>query len=226
MDRSRGGVGSGYCLALDRDCRPRASPTEGNLRHLNVLRNWLFHDRHKESGGSRRIRVRRYLRHLYGRRWRGPENSRDPGQHQSNWRKLALYVGAPIFLASLFIGLSLAIDRLAFGEILNHIGEPNTNFWQIVGGLLFWGYTPALVAVIAGLCINISRFSPHEIYRNRLVRAFLGASNLDKAGRNLFTFFNFTDNLPMSRLWTRRKEEPPSHPQSRVNLKAGARSTS
>ena len=141
----------------------------------------------------------------------GPKTAAIPGQHQSNWRKLALYVGAPIFLASLFIGLSLAIDWLAFGESFsNHIGEPNTNFWQIVGGLLFWGYTPALVAVIAGLCININRFSLHEIYRNRLVRAFLGASNLDKAGRNLFTFFNFTDNLPMSRLWTRRKEEPPS----------------
>jgi hypothetical protein len=65
---------------------------------------------------------------------------------------------------------------------------------------------PAIASAIIGLWININRFSLHEMYRNRLVRAFLGASNTRGAQRDRFTFFNFTDNLPMSRLWMRREK--------------------
>lgn len=54
-----------------------------------------------------------------------------------------------------------------------------------------------LVAVIANFCVNVNTFSLHGMYRMRLVRAFLGASNF---GRNPDPFTNFDreDNLSLS----------------------------
>jgi hypothetical protein len=54
-----------------------------------------------------------------------------------------------------------------------------------------------LIAVLANFCININTFSLHGMYRMRLVRAFLGASNF---GRNpdRFTNFDREDNLSLS----------------------------
>jgi hypothetical protein len=153
----------------------------------------------------------------------GAKTAAVPGQPQTFWRKFALYVGAPVFLASLFVGLSLFVDWLAFGHIfgreiaINPSQESGTkvavgtntpgHFTVIFCKLVMYGILPAFVSVLIGWFININRFSLHEMYRNRLVRAFLGASNRDESQRDLFTFFNFTDNLPVSRLWTRQKEE-------------------
>jgi hypothetical protein len=161
----------------------------------------------------------------------GPKTAAVPGQPQTFWRKFALYVGAPVFLATLFVGLALAIDWLAFGQIfaseialrtLPKMATKATDevwtktpgaFGPIALKLLMYGIAPALVSVLLGWFININRFSLHEMYRNRLVRAFLGASNTSPAQRDRFTFFNFTDNLPVSRLWTRRQEkEAPAKP--------------
>jgi patatin-like phospholipase len=64
------------------------------------------------------------------------------------------------------------------------------------------------VAVLASYWINVNRFSLHAVYRNRLVRAFLGAaraSHRDR-GRNRsnpdpFTGFDQADNLRLASLW-------------------------
>ncbi len=68
--------------------------------------------------------------------------------------------------------------------------------------------SPLLVAFVgaavltwgASSCININRFSLHAVYRNRLVRAFLGSS---RASRNpdAFSGFDDDDNPAMSSLW-------------------------
>ncbi|MBV8848052.1 MAG: patatin-like phospholipase family protein [Methylobacteriaceae bacterium] len=154
----------------------------------------------------------------------GPKTAAIPGQPQTLWRKIALYIGAPLFLATLFVGLALAIDWLAFGQIFaREIAQPpagaTTNaaaeirtrvpgdFLGIAVELIKYGVIPALASVLIGYFININRFSLHEMYRNRLVRAFLGASNISQAQRDRFTFFNFTDNLPVSRLWVRSQEK-------------------
>ena len=154
----------------------------------------------------------------------GPKTAAIPGQRQTVWRKFALYVGAPLFLASLFLGLALAVDWLALGEIFaGAIAKPlagsgesagtamnkqaSHDFLAIVIKLFMYAGIPALASVLVGRLINVNRFSLHEMYRNRLVRAFLGASNTSGAQRDLFTFFNFTDNIPVSRLWARREEK-------------------
>jgi hypothetical protein len=55
----------------------------------------------------------------------------------------------------------------------------------------------------ASRCININRFSLHAVYRNRLVRAFLGASRV-RRNPDAFSGFDEDDNPPMSSLWPRR----------------------
>ena len=50
--------------------------------------------------------------------------------------------------------------------------------------------------------VNINTFSLHGMYRDRLIRAYLGASNPErKASR--FTGFSATDDIPMAALDTR-----------------------
>ena len=49
--------------------------------------------------------------------------------------------------------------------------------------------------------INVNRFSLHALYRNRLIRMFLGASNQEERKANPFTDFDQSDNLPMRKLW-------------------------
>lgn len=56
-----------------------------------------------------------------------------------------------------------------------------------------------LVGWLMARCININKFSLHAMYRDRLIRAYLGASN-DKPEINKFTGFDETDNLMMARL--------------------------
>ena len=58
-----------------------------------------------------------------------------------------------------------------------------------VGGLL----------VIGGLLLNFNRFSLHAVYRDRLIRAFLGASNKRRT-HDAFTGFDTQDNIPMHQL--------------------------
>ena len=48
--------------------------------------------------------------------------------------------------------------------------------------------------------INVNRFSIHSLYRNRLVRTFLGATR-DPRKANPFTNFDEKDNVPMHHLW-------------------------
>jgi hypothetical protein len=152
----------------------------------------------------------------------GPKTAAIPGQPQTFWRNFALYVGAPVFLASLLVGLGLAVDWLAFGKIFGReialtvpaeaVTKKSGDVWTKAPSdfmatactLCKYGILPAFASILIGRFINLNRFSLHEMYRNRLVRAFLGASNRDESQRDRFTFFNFTDNLPVSRLWMRR----------------------
>jgi hypothetical protein len=57
------------------------------------------------------------------------------------------------------------------------------------------------VAVLASYLINVNRFSLHAVYRNRLIRAFLGAARADRRSPDPFTGFDQADNLPLASLW-------------------------
>ena len=58
----------------------------------------------------------------------------------------------------------------------------------------------ALLGSIAAWLINTNKFSLHAMYRARLIRAYLGASNLNRQ-ENPFTGFDENDNIQMHDLW-------------------------
>jgi hypothetical protein len=57
-----------------------------------------------------------------------------------------------------------------------------------------------VIGANASKSINVNRFSIHSLYRNRLVRTFLGATRNPRAA-NPFTNFDEKDNLEMWKLW-------------------------
>ena len=60
----------------------------------------------------------------------------------------------------------------------------------------------ALAAAVLSLLIGVNKFSMHALYRNRLIRAYLGASRFRREPDS-FTGFDEDDNLPV---WSLRQE--------------------
>jgi len=117
-----------------------------------------------------------------------------------------LNVTVPVFAASLLVSTSAALDRLLFSkqfwptEVLNAPGNIQSLFWAAM-------VVTILLTLVAPRFVNINRFSLHALYRNRIVRAFLGASRApDRPMRNLFTDFDDQDNPHMSELWQQGTE--------------------
>jgi hypothetical protein len=71
----------------------------------------------------------------------------------------------------------------------------------------------ALFAAGASFAVNVNRFSLHGVYRNRLIRAFLGAARQRTYGNRparqpkLFTGFDQYDNVPLADLWSASRPE-------------------
>ncbi len=125
-------------------------------------------------------------------------------------RKIAVYSSAIGFLASILSALSILLVYVTFNVITMNEGR----LFQFSGpgrmylDFLFSGdaaninkllTTFAILVIFIftfGRLINVNRFSLHAMYRNRLVRTFLGASN-SAEDRNLFTWFDNNDNLKM-----------------------------
>jgi hypothetical protein len=77
---------------------------------------------------------------------------------------------------------------------------------------------PILLSLVASGFIGVNRFSMHALSRDRLIRAYLGASN-DKRNPNPFTGFDPRDNIPMKELRSMRR---PMHlVNMTLNLVAG-----
>jgi hypothetical protein len=112
------------------------------------------------------------------------------------WPRLVL-AGAIFFFVTLAIGLSSVFDwaKSSIFEALTPTGwEPIFLFLLVF--LFLW-------IVLASVIININFFSLHALFRNRLVRAFLGASN-SRRWPNLFTNLDRRDNVKMHQLDTHK----------------------
>jgi hypothetical protein len=73
-----------------------------------------------------------------------------------------------------------------------------------------------LFSVLMSFFININKFSLHSMYRNRLIRAYLGASRGERRTPNPFTGFDPGDNLQMHELAP--KDSPINKPMPVVNI--------
>jgi hypothetical protein len=123
--------------------------------------------------------------------------------------KIILTVAPAIFLVLLVVATSLLIDYLLLGYALIEsplLGADNAA--QYDDDLKWLGIglgATAFVAFFSWTRVNINRFSIHALYRNRLMRAYLGASNPRRVP-NPFTGFDENDNYRMHELWTAGKD--------------------
>jgi hypothetical protein len=115
-----------------------------------------------------------------------------------------LAIAAPVFAVILIVMTSTVLDHLLFGDTLirtvafkagvtlDRFPDWPGGWWLLIGIAIALG-----VAAIGSICVNINRFSLHAMYRNRLIRAFLGASRGDERNPNAFTDFDTGDNPRM-----------------------------
>jgi hypothetical protein len=114
---------------------------------------------------------------------------------------LLLSIAGPVFVATLIVAASIVLDVLMFGGALLHVlHAPPPAPLTIILYLLVGMAVAVVVEVIASKAVNINRFSLHAVYRNRLVRGYLGAA---RQARNpdRFTNFDAEDNIRVHSLW-------------------------
>lgn len=75
-----------------------------------------------------------------------------------------------------------------------------TPWWLVLLSLL----ALVLAGMVMARLVNANKFSLHGVYRERLIRAYLGASNPDRK-ENPFTGFDENDNIKMRDLWVQEK---------------------
>lgn len=88
-----------------------------------------------------------------------------------------------------------------FGRVVTYVNVILYTPWRMIlaTATLFAAFGLGLACLI-----DPNRFSLHAIYRDRLIRAYLGASNTARK-QNPFTGFDEEDNIPMRALWCDRQ---------------------
>jgi hypothetical protein len=121
-----------------------------------------------------------------------------------NWKKklpaYAAKLTPYIFILGLLLGVSLLAAFLAAkvtGNGLTYTDFPSDLSFSVWVPVLFAGSLAAAVAL--SFCVDINEFSIHYLYRNRLIRCFLGAPVLDRHAQP-FTGFTEKDNFALGRL--------------------------
>lgn len=115
-------------------------------------------------------------------------------------------IAAVVFLGFIFILLAYSSYFLLlkvesfYAGFYNPIAGSRLDFW------FFWFVVLAVIGVGMAFFINVNKFSLHAAYRDRLIRAYLGASNPRRKG-NTFTGFDDADNFQLHRL----KGQKPFH---------------
>jgi len=120
--------------------------------------------------------------------------------------QLLVQVAGVVFLISVIIMLSWGLRSLGqwfTGESRLFLDPMSWDAWL---QFLFLIFALVLLSVVASRPVNVNRFSLHGMYRNRLVRAYLGASNCSEVGGQQrqpdpFTGFSLSDNLPLHTLF-------------------------
>ncbi len=137
--------------------------------------------------------------------------TRPDAAQSSGVMSVVLALAAPVFAIAVLAGLGVATDWLLG---ITGLG-PGGDWWNHqemlegtrVEAILLLGAILLGVAGVMARFININRFSLHAMYRDRLIRAYLGASN-PRREANKFTGFAESDNLPMYQIDPRQKPFP------------------
>jgi hypothetical protein len=107
-----------------------------------------------------------------------------------------------------------AIDACAWATVLLFHTHPDLHAMIVRGQFSGWAMLAAAgslaaIGFLMSAFIDINKYSLHAMYRNRLIRAYLGASRAKGARKpNPFTGFDPNDNIPMSFLWSKNPASP------------------
>jgi hypothetical protein len=119
--------------------------------------------------------------------------------------QLLVKCAAPIFIVFLLMLLStftvLLLQKLPGLEVGAFPGDVREHVRFVTLSLLAAGFLG--LAFFFSIFVNINKFSLHAMYRNRLLRAYLGATHTDRVP-NSFTGFDENDNLDMKQLRAQR----------------------
>lgn len=154
-----------------------------------------------------------------------------PATPKSRVGPIVTAVAAVIFGAFLLILMALGTNWIlasSFGEWASRVlgagatplnaNDPRAIIYHTPGRLLV--VMALLIAVVGGVLgrfINTNRFSLHYYWRNRLMRAYLGASRNRVKTKNQFTDFDTDDNVQMYEL----KQKPLHIVNVTLNLAGG-----
>ena len=146
----------------------------------------------------------------------------------SKFLAVAPKIAAVIFLVFIFVSLAY-VSNIVLALVGNFIAKwfccpsftSDAHFAVLYQSklwyLLAWLIILSAIGIGMAFFINVNKFSLHALYRNRLIRAYLGASRLNRKG-NTFTGFDDNDNFQLHRL----KGQKPFHIiNATLNLVAG-----
>ena len=131
---------------------------------------------------------------------------------------IAPKIAAVVFLGFILLGLAglgtVLLYALGLSSSLSHIRSLNEVGFS---GLTVVFLSLAAIGIVMAWFVNVNKFSLHGAYRDRLVRAYLGASN-PKRDQTSFTGFDDEDNLQLQEL---RGQRPLHIINATVNLVGG-----
>ena len=181
----------------------------------------IFQDRQRALIFCALIFAIGYLGSRIGKSRRTPVNEKaEAGNATQRTARFTASIAAVIFILVLTIGLSALIDWAVLGHTIatdavkasgpdaagaTRGAAPDApdvavNLWSDIGSLSWALLLFVALTQFASYWININRFSLHSLYRNRLVRAFLGATHTGR-DPNPFTQFDSSDNPRMYKMW-------------------------
>jgi hypothetical protein len=115
---------------------------------------------------------------------------------------MAVQIALPLFVVLVAVALSLATDAVVhaiagngplFDDLLHgahvRLAQDSLNIWILAGA--------AAIGVLAAFCVGINTFSLHAMYRNRLIRAYLGASRGTRRVADKFIGFDQNDDMTL-----------------------------
>lgn len=125
---------------------------------------------------------------------KSPSTPAEVGKAVKSHLNLIAVMFGLLFLFLLAITLAAVNHGIVDFLIAHYAGVAEGEVWS------FYALTLLVFAILCNLFFSVNTFSLHEMYRSRLMRAYLGASN-EFRNPDFFTNFDEDDNLKESDLW-------------------------